>query len=278
MSNNRSGHVISFEKIRRNEKSSEYVHPFGDTKSAQCPLCKAMFSDCKVMYQHLAKRHLLIASSSYLPGRSFPIPSFKKSSGLKKTEVVCIICRRGMKENDYPKHILWSHPWILDDATRRVWEKVREKLISSSGDEAESEMPATFAYNEDSECSSIGAMLAAKGILIINEEVHVEALVENEAEDRSLVTTYSDDLASLHLPSLPDQLNLASLFEYLARLGIDFDNYREKGGRIWVYQGRDFEPIAKHLEASGVGVRFYPEDRKKRVGEQWEIDTGKRLR
>jgi uncharacterized C2H2 Zn-finger protein len=154
MSTNRSDHVISSDKIRRDEKSSEYVHPFGGSNNAQCPLCKAMFSDCKVMYHHLAKRHLLTATSSYLPGLSFPIPSYKKSPGLEKTEVVCILCRRGMQEVDYTKHILWSHPWILDAAIRGVWEKAREKLIISRADKGEGEIPATFVFSEDDELES----------------------------------------------------------------------------------------------------------------------------
>jgi hypothetical protein len=82
-----------------------------------------------------------------------------------------------MNEADYPKHIFWSHPWILDAATRRAWEKVRETLINSGANEAEGEMPPTFAYNEDRECSSIGAMMAAKGIIIMNEQVHGEVVV-----------------------------------------------------------------------------------------------------
>jgi hypothetical protein len=31
------------------------------------------------------------------------------------------------------------------------------------------------------------------------------------------------------------------------------------------------------LQKNKVDVRYYPEGRKKRVGEQWEIDVGKRL-
>ena len=277
MSGNRSDHVISSDKISRDEKSSEYVHPFGGSNNAQCPLCKAMFSDCKVMYQHLARRHPLTASSSYLPGRSFPIPSFKKSPGLKKTEVVCIVCRRGMQEDDYTKHILWSHPWILDEATREVWEKAREKLIVSRADNGEGDLPATFVFSEDDECSSIGAMMAVKGIRITNKEVHVEVAVEGVADERRPLTASGAGLASSHLPEVPSPPNLASLLEYLDNLGIDYDNKRPLGGGIWVFRGKEFEPLAKHLGASGVSVRFFPEGRKNRTGEQWEIDPGKRL-
>jgi hypothetical protein len=92
----------------------------------------------------------------------------------------------------------------------------------------------------------------------------VEVAVEGLADERHPLAASSAGSASPHLPNVPNPLNLASLLEYLDNLGIDFDNKRPLGGGIWVFRGKDFEPIAKHLGASGVGVRFYPEGRKSR--------------
>ena len=49
-------------------------------------------------------------------------------------------------------------------------------------------------------------------------------------------------------------------------------------GDLWVYRSKaEFGKLAEHLEKSGVGVKFYPEGRKSRSSEQWELDVGKRL-
>ena len=66
--------------------------------------------------------------------------------------------------------------------------------------------------------------------------------------------------------------------EYLARLGVQVENNRAKGGGMWVYLGKaEFGKVAEQLEKSEVRVRYYPEGRKSHLGEQWEVDPGKRL-
>jgi hypothetical protein len=47
---------------------------------------------------------------------------------------------------------------------------------------------------------------------------------------------------------------------------------------MWVYRNKaEFGSLADHLQKSGVDVRYYPEGRRLRLGEQYEIDPGKRL-
>jgi hypothetical protein len=79
-------------------------------------------------------------------------------------------------------------------------------------------------------------------------------------------------------PAVPALLTLSGLIEYLARLGVQVDNKRAMGGGVWVYRGKaEFGKLAEHLQKSGVDVRYYPEGRKNRAGEQYEVDAGKRL-
>jgi hypothetical protein len=80
-------------------------------------------------------------------------------------------------------------------------------------------------------------------------------------------------------PPVPAFMSIPALLEYLARLGVQVDNNRAAGGGMWVYRNKaEFGSLADHLQKSGVDVRYYPEGRKLRLGEQYEIDPGKRLR
>ena len=79
-------------------------------------------------------------------------------------------------------------------------------------------------------------------------------------------------------PALPALMDIKGILEYLANLGVQADNNRGSGGGIWVYRTKkEFGALAEHLQKSGVDVKYYPEGRKKRAGEQYEIDPGKRL-
>ena len=42
-------------------------------------------------------------------------------------------------------------------------------------------------------------------------------------------------------------------------------------------EGKESGELTEFLEKRGVGGRNYPEGRKSRAGEHWEIDPGKRL-
>jgi len=78
--------------------------------------------------------------------------------------------------------------------------------------------------------------------------------------------------------ALPAFMDIKGILEYLAELCVQVDNNRASGGGIWVYRTKkEFGTLAEHLQKSGVDVKYYPEGRKKRAGEQYEIDPGKKL-
>jgi hypothetical protein len=65
---------------------------------------------------------------------------------------------------------------------------------------------------------------------------------------------------------------------YLAELLAEVDNNRPSGGGLWVYRTKDeFGALAEHLQKSGADEKYYPEGRKRRAGEPYELDPGKRL-
>lgn len=80
------------------------------------------------------------------------------------------------------------------------------------------------------------------------------------------------------LPPLPPRLSIASLQHYLAGLGFHVVNNRQNGGGVWLFYGQDeFGKVADHLMSHGIGVQRYPNGRRRRVGDQYEIDPYKVL-
>lgn len=164
MSTNRSQYVISSDKLFRNNKSSRLPNPFPEKKNAQCPLCRQMFSSSKAIYRHLIIGHPITTSFSLLPKFKVIIPSYKKiqSNGKANDSVLCIICKRTMKLEEYTKHIFWSHPWILGKRIQEEWERVKKTLINQYEDTEQYSVSLGWLWEEDSESSSIGDILKAK--------------------------------------------------------------------------------------------------------------------
>jgi len=80
------------------------------------------------------------------------------------------------------------------------------------------------------------------------------------------------------MPSLPVRLSIASLEKYLAGLGFQIVDNRKAGGSVWVFHGeKEFGLVAEHLKQHGIGVQRYPHGRRRRTGDQYEIDPYKVL-
>jgi hypothetical protein len=80
------------------------------------------------------------------------------------------------------------------------------------------------------------------------------------------------------MPSLPVRLSIASLEKYLAGLGFQIVDNRKAGGSVWVFHGeKEFGLVAEHLKHHGIGVQRYPHGRRRRTGDQYEIDPYKVL-
>jgi hypothetical protein len=117
-----------------------------------------------------------------------------------------------------------------------------------------------------------------KRVILERYDEYAKAIRRNNPEGFTLDLGMTQKLAHGDFPAVPALLTLSGLLEYLARLGVEVDNKRGVGGSLWVYRSKaEFGKLAEHLEKSGVGVKFYPEGRKSRAGEQWEVDPGKRL-
>jgi hypothetical protein len=277
MSSNKSHHVISFEKLGREEKSSEYVHPFGEYKNAKCPLCNAVLANCKAMYLHVAERHPRSAASTLLPGRSFSVPDYKLKSLPKGLEVVCIICRRSMCEEKYISHILWSHPWILDESTRAAWDAERSQIQHEPYEKIKVDVPDSLHCDQDMDCASIGDIIAAKHQHIERDEERKDS-PKNDAV-KITVSRNEPFCASNAFPPLPTMITSASLVSYLESLGFKAESTRDSRGCLYVYLGeRRFKVLAEFLKDNGVWIKFNPERRGKRIRDRWEIDPGMRLR
>lgn len=164
MSTNRSQYVISSDKLFRNNKSSRLPNPFPEKKNAQCPLCRQMFSSSKGIYRHLITGHPITTSFSLLPKFKVIIPSYKKIKYEGKTSdsVLCIICKRTLKLEEYTKHIFWSHPWILEKKIQEEWARIKKELVDQYKDIEQDRIPIGWLWEEDSESSSIGDILKAK--------------------------------------------------------------------------------------------------------------------
>lgn len=92
-------------------------------------------------------------------------------------------------------------------------------------------------------------------------------------EDGKGRTTSAPATAQRAFPSLPGDLTIAALEEYLKTLGFALDNYRSGGGKVWVYYpSSEFGPVADHLQKHGVGVLHYPNGRPGKPEEHYEID------
>lgn len=117
-----------------------------------------------------------------------------------------------------------------------------------------------------------------KRVILERYDEYAEAIKRNSPERFTLDSVAPHALPTGDFPALPALLTLSGLLEYLTRLGVEVDNKRGVGGGLWVYRSKaDFGKLAEHLERSGVGLRFYPEGRKNKAGEQWELDVGKKL-
>lgn len=80
------------------------------------------------------------------------------------------------------------------------------------------------------------------------------------------------------LPPLPAKRTLATLKEYLRGLGFTLVSYRTSGGGAWVFNNQEeFGHVAEHLKKNGIGVSRYPQGRKRRAGDHFEIDPSKVL-
>jgi hypothetical protein len=78
-------------------------------------------------------------------------------------------------------------------------------------------------------------------------------------------------------PAMPALLNIARLVENLVELDVVVDNQRPERG-LMVYRTKDeFGKLAEHLKRGGVEYWFHPKGTKFRLGEQFELDPGKRL-
>ncbi len=116
-----------------------------------------------------------------------------------------------------------------------------------------------------------------KRVILERYDEYAKAMKRNKSDEFTLVGQDSAIPAGEY-PSVPALLTLTGLLEYLARLGVQVDNKRAMGGGVWVYRDKaEFGALAEHLQKSGVDVRYYPEGRKNRAGEQYEVDVGKRL-
>jgi len=108
-------------------------------------------------------------------------------------------------------------------------------------------------------------------------------LIEKMAERPSQIHQH-DATTAKPLPSMmckyalvPKQLSIKLLSKYLSEYGFYLDNKRPEGG-AWVYSSKDqFEEMADHLRKHDIGVKYYPEGRKRKSGPQYEIDSLKRL-
>jgi hypothetical protein len=116
-----------------------------------------------------------------------------------------------------------------------------------------------------------------KRVILERYDEYAEAMRRNTPGDSRLAGE-EGPVPARDFPALPMPVTIAELIGYLARLGVEVENNRPLGGGLWVYRGRaGFGALAEHLQKSGVDVKYYPEGRKKRAGEQYEIDPGKRL-
>jgi len=116
-----------------------------------------------------------------------------------------------------------------------------------------------------------------KRVILERFDEYAEAIARSKPNEFTLT---GDDRAipAGDYPAVPALLTIAGLLDYLAHLGVQLDNNRALGGGMWVYRSKpEFGKLAEHLQKSGVDVKFYPEGRKKRAGEQWKMDVGKRL-
>lgn len=86
----------------------------------------------------------------------------------------------------------------------------------------------------------------------------------------------SQGSASLALPS---RVTLRSVGMLLKELGFEFVNNRtSRGGSVWVFNTEEeFGHVAEMLRASGIGVKRYPNGRKKYEDDHFEIDPRKQL-
>lgn len=164
MSTNRSRYVISSDKLFRSKKSSMFPNPFHGGRIAKCPLCGQRYSSTRIMYRHLITGHPITTSFSLLPKFRIIIPSFKNIQNDEKTKdsVLCIICKRTMKSEEYTKHIFWSHPWILEKRVQEEWSRIKNELVNQHKDIKQDRIPLGWLWEEDSESSSIGDILKAK--------------------------------------------------------------------------------------------------------------------
>lgn len=95
------------------------------------------------------------------------------------------------------------------------------------------------------------------------------------------------DIPTIHTPRVftikakpaSPKPSLASIEGLVNKLGLRYENNRNMGGGFWVYcNERAFDPLKHELDNLHIEYRHYPNGRKLRSGEQYEIDPGKHIR
>lgn len=114
----------------------------------------------------------------------------------------------------------------------------------------------------------------------VEAEAEAEAPKPNsDSNDSFRIREKTRNIVPAPYPILPPSLTIDSLLRYLSGLNVKVENKRPLGGSMWAYYSKlEFDSLAEHLKKGGVDVRFYPVGRKTHPGQQWELDTGKRLK
>jgi hypothetical protein len=181
----------------------------------------------------------------------------------------------------YPSSLAWLGKYFFWDAERHLslrceLDAAFFHLYGIGADDADYILE-TFPIVKRHDEEEFGEY-RTKRVILERYGEYGEAIRRNQGEGFALKPDTAPAIPAGELPPVPALPTIASILDYLARIGVQVENNRAKGGGLWVYLGKaEFGRVAEQLEKSGVGVRYYPEGRTKHPGEQWEIDPGKRL-